>query len=96
MGPAPLLRLLLPLARDPDLHGERLDRPQRIDLTVRRYGRFAAEAREQWTWAARWAEPVEHWGWALKGPEVGLLFSMLVKECLQLLNRIHYVGRSEF
>jgi integrase len=31
-----------------------------IDLTVKRYGRFAAEAREQWTWAALRAEPVEH------------------------------------
>jgi len=30
-----------------------------IDLTVKRYGRFAAEAREQWTWAALRAEPVE-------------------------------------
>ena len=33
-------------------HGE-------IDLTVKRYGRFAAEAREQWTWATLRAEPVE-------------------------------------
>src|SRR5262245_27788718 len=30
-----------------------------IDLTVKRYGQFAAEAREQWTWAALRAEPVE-------------------------------------
>ena len=30
-----------------------------IDLTVKRYGRFAAEAREQWTWAALRAEPIE-------------------------------------
>jgi len=30
-----------------------------IDLTVKRYGRFAADAREQWTWAALRAEPVE-------------------------------------
>ena len=30
-----------------------------IDLTVKRYGRFAAEAREQWTWAALRAESVE-------------------------------------
>ena len=30
-----------------------------IDLTVKRYGRFAAEAKEQWTWAALRAEPVE-------------------------------------
>jgi hypothetical protein len=30
-----------------------------IDLTVKRYGKFAAEAREQWTWAALPAESVE-------------------------------------
>jgi integrase len=30
-----------------------------IDLTVKRYGRFAAEAREQWTWAALRSEPIE-------------------------------------
>jgi integrase len=30
-----------------------------IDLTVKRYGRFGADAREQWTWAALRAEPVE-------------------------------------
>ena len=29
------------------------------DLTVKPYGRFAAEAREQWIWAALRAEPVE-------------------------------------
>jgi len=30
-----------------------------IDLTVKRYGRFAAEAREQLTWAALRAQSVE-------------------------------------
>src|SRR5262245_24161715 len=30
-----------------------------IDLTVKRYGRYAAEAREQWTWARLRAEPIE-------------------------------------
>jgi hypothetical protein len=29
-----------------------------IGLTVKRYGRFAAEAREQWTWAALRVEQV--------------------------------------
>jgi len=30
-----------------------------IGLTVKRYGRFAAEAREQWTWAALRAQSIE-------------------------------------
>jgi hypothetical protein len=30
-----------------------------IGLTVKRYGSFAADSREQWTWAALRAEPVE-------------------------------------
>ncbi|MDB4981079.1 MAG: site-specific integrase [Myxococcales bacterium] len=29
-----------------------------INLTVKRYGRFAAEAREQWQWAKRMSDPV--------------------------------------
>ncbi|MBI3181252.1 MAG: hypothetical protein HYZ28_03825 [Myxococcales bacterium] len=30
-----------------------------VNLTVKRYGRFAAESREQWAWIATLAEPVE-------------------------------------
>ena len=30
-----------------------------INLTVKRYGRWAAEAREQWAWARRMSEPID-------------------------------------
>jgi len=30
-----------------------------INLTSKRYGRYAADAREQWAWAALRVEPVE-------------------------------------
>jgi hypothetical protein len=41
-----------------------------IDLTVKRYGRFAAEAREQWTWAGLRTELVEQ---VNKGAELKLV-----------------------
>ena len=37
-----------------------------VNLTVKRYGRFAAEAREQWTWINSLGRPVEELAQARK------------------------------